>query len=59
VTGQEASTPARSARLHGSQRDAFGIAECIAVRFALADRVLISTPMSNFGIPYRLKQWIE
>src|SRR5881227_3918945 len=32
-----------------SQRDAF----------ALADRVLISTPMWNFGIPYKLKQWID
>ena len=35
------------------------IAERIAVRFALADRVLISTPMWNFGIPYKLKQWID
>jgi FMN-dependent NADH-azoreductase len=42
-----------------SQRDAFAIAERIAVRFALADRVLISTPMWNFGIPYKLKQWID
>jgi FMN-dependent NADH-azoreductase len=42
-----------------SQRDAFAIAERIAVRFALADRVLISTPMWNFGIPYKLKHWID
>jgi len=42
-----------------SQRDAFAIAERIAVRFALAERVLISTPMWNFGIPYKLKQWID
>jgi FMN-dependent NADH-azoreductase len=42
-----------------SQRDAFAVAERIAVRFALADRVLISTPMWNFGIPYKLKQWID
>jgi len=28
----------------------------MAMRFALADRVLISTPMWNFGIPYKLKQ---
>ena len=55
---------AKYARLGGraftdSQRDAFAIAERIAVRFALADRVLISTPMWNFGIPYKLKQWID
>jgi len=42
-----------------SQRDAFAIAERFAVRFGLADRVLISTPMWNFGIPYKLKQWID
>jgi FMN-dependent NADH-azoreductase len=42
-----------------SQRDAFAIAERIAVRFALADRVLISSPMWNFGIPYKLKQWLD
>ena len=55
---------AKYARLGGraftdSQRDAFAIAERIAVRLALADRVLISTPMWNFGIPYKLKQWID
>jgi FMN-dependent NADH-azoreductase len=42
-----------------AQRDAFAIAERMAVRFALADRVLISTPMWNFGIPYKLKQWLD
>src|SRR5258708_31479233 len=42
-----------------SQRDAFAVAERIAVRLALADRVLISTPMWNFGIPYKLKQWLD
>src|SRR5215471_20120922 len=42
-----------------SQRDAFAVAERIAVRFALADRVLISTPMWNFSIPYKLKQWFD
>ena len=55
---------AKYARLGGRgftdlQRDAFAIAERIAVRLALADRVLISTPMWNFGIPYKLKQWID
>jgi FMN-dependent NADH-azoreductase len=55
---------AKYARIGGqaftdAQRDAFAAAERIAIRFALADRVLISTPMWNFSIPYRLKQWID
>ena len=55
---------ARYARMSGraftdTQRDAFAAAERIAMRFALADRVLISTPMWNFGIPYKLKQWFD
>ena len=39
-----------------AERDALAVIERMAVRFALADRVLISTPMWNFGIPYKLKQ---
>jgi FMN-dependent NADH-azoreductase len=55
---------AKYARMSGraftdSQRDAFAVAERIAVRLALADRVLISTPMWNFSIPYKLKQWFD
>src|SRR5690348_12574324 len=55
---------AKYARMGGrgftdSQRDAFAIAERMAVRFSLAERVLISTPMWNFGIPYKLKHWID
>src|SRR5215216_205658 len=55
---------AKYARMGGraltdSQRDAFAIADRIAVRFALADRVLISTLMWNFIIPYKLKQCID
>jgi len=55
---------AKYARMNGrnltdSQRDAFAVAERIAIRLALADRVLISTPMWNFSIPYRLKQWFD
>jgi FMN-dependent NADH-azoreductase len=42
-----------------AERDAFAVAERMAVRFALAERVLISTPMWNFGIPYKLKQWLD
>jgi len=55
---------AKYARMNGraftdAERDAFAVAERMAVRFALAERVLISTPMWNFGIPYKLKQWID
>jgi FMN-dependent NADH-azoreductase len=41
------------------QRDAWAIIERMAVRFALADRVLISTPMWNFSLPYKLKQYVD
>jgi FMN-dependent NADH-azoreductase len=55
---------AKYARMNGRaftdpQSDAFAVAERIAVRLALADRVLISTPMWNFSIPYKLKQWFD
>ncbi|WP_027578843.1 NAD(P)H-dependent oxidoreductase [Bradyrhizobium sp. Ai1a-2] len=55
---------AKYARLKGqaftdAQRDGFAAAERIALRLALADRVLISTPMWNFGVPYKLKQWLD
>jgi FMN-dependent NADH-azoreductase len=55
---------AKYARMNGraftdSQRDAFAVAERIAIRLALADRILISTPMWNFSIPYKLKQWFD
>jgi len=42
-----------------AQRDSFAEAERMAMRFSLADRVLISTPMWNLGIPYKLKQWFD
>jgi FMN-dependent NADH-azoreductase len=55
---------AKYARMSGraftdSERHAFAVAERIAVRLALAERVLISTPMWNFSIPYKLKQWFD
>ena len=55
---------AKYARMKGviftdAQRDSFAEAERMALRFALAERVLISTPMWNFGIPYKLKQWFD
>jgi FMN-dependent NADH-azoreductase len=42
-----------------AQREGFAEAERMALRFALADRVLVSTPMWNFGIPYKLKHWFD
>ena len=33
--------------------------ERMAVRLSLADRLLISTPMWNFGLPYKLKHYID
>ncbi|QPF86174.1 NAD(P)H-dependent oxidoreductase [Bradyrhizobium genosp. L] len=55
---------AKYARIGGrafnnAQRDAFAVAERLALRLSLADRVLISTPMWNFSIPYKLKQWLD
>ena len=55
---------AKYARMKGQaftdpQRQRFAEAERMATRLALADRVLISTPMWNFGIPYKLKQWFD
>jgi len=55
---------AKYARLGGrefsnAQREAFAELERMAMRFAHADRVLISTPMWNFGLPYKLKQWFD
>jgi FMN-dependent NADH-azoreductase len=41
------------------QRDAFAAIERMVIRLALGDRVLISTPMWNFGIPYKLKQYFD
>jgi FMN-dependent NADH-azoreductase len=55
---------AKYARLAGRpfsdpERDAFAVVERMALRFSLADRVLISSPMWNFGVPYKLKQWFD
>ena len=46
-------------RFSDAQRAGFAEAERMAMRLSLADRVLISTPMWNFGIPYKLKQFID
>src|SRR3954468_15018882 len=55
---------AKYARMDGrgftsAERDGFAVAERLALRLALADRVVISTPMWNFSIPYKLKQWVD
>jgi FMN-dependent NADH-azoreductase len=42
-----------------AQANAFAVIERMVVRLAIADRVLISTPMWNFGIPYKLKHYID
>ena len=42
-----------------AESDAFAEIERMALRFSLADRVLISTPMWNCSIPYKLKHWID
>lgn len=42
-----------------AQHDAFAVLERMAVRLSLAERVVISTPMWNFGIPYKLKHWFD
>jgi FMN-dependent NADH-azoreductase len=59
-----AALEAKYARLGGrgfndTERDAFAVIERMALRFSLADRVLISSPMWNFGVPYKLKQWFD
>jgi FMN-dependent NADH-azoreductase len=55
---------AKYARMNGqgfsdAQRAGFAEAERMALRLSLADRVLISTPMWNFGVPYKLKQFVD
>lgn len=59
-----AALEAKYARLDGRgfndrERDAFAVIERMALRFSLAERVLISSPMWNFGVPYKLKQWFD
>lgn len=49
----------RSATFTPRQADAWAVIERMAVRFALAERVLISTPMWNFSLPYKFKHYID
>jgi FMN-dependent NADH-azoreductase len=41
------------------EEEAWARAGALVERLAAADHLLISTPMWNFGIPYRLKHWID
>jgi FMN-dependent NADH-azoreductase len=55
---------AKYARMAGqalteAQREAFAAAERSALRLARAERVLVSIPMWNFGVPYKLKHWVD
>ena len=41
------------------EREAWDAVEKIITQFSHADKYLFSVPMWNFGIPYRLKQYID
>lgn len=45
--------------LTGEQSAAWSVIAALTERLARADAVLISTPMWNFGVPYRLKHWFD
>ncbi|MFP4053804.1 MAG: FMN-dependent NADH-azoreductase [Phycisphaerae bacterium] len=50
--------------LHGqevtaAQRDAWRAVELVIEQFTKAERYLLAVPMWNFGIPYRLKHWLD
>lgn len=59
-----AALAAKYARLGGRalaprEAAAWRMIEAMVARLAAADLVLIATPMWNFGIPYKLKHWID
>ena len=41
------------------QHAAWGAVEALATEFKSADKILISVPMWNFGVPYVLKHYID
>jgi FMN-dependent NADH-azoreductase len=45
--------------LNASQQAAWDVIGAIGSRFREADEIVISVPMRNFGVPYRLKQLID
>lgn len=42
-----------------AEADAWQQIGALVSRFAQADAIVVATPMWNFGIPYKLKQWID
>lgn len=59
-----AALAAKYARLAGQvlaprEAEAWKAIEAMVARLDAADLVLIATPMWNFGIPYKLKHWID
>ncbi|MDQ8756775.1 NAD(P)H-dependent oxidoreductase [Sphingosinicella sp. LHD-64] len=59
-----ATLAAKYARLAGqphdaAQAEAWAVIERMVARLAVADHVVIATPMWNFSIPYRLKHYID
>ncbi len=55
---------AKYAIMHGTdpsaaEKAAWGEVERLFARFDAADKYLFSVPMWNFGLPYRLKQYID
>jgi FMN-dependent NADH-azoreductase len=42
-----------------AQKQAWGAVEKMIAQFTTADKYLFSLPMWNFGIPYKLKQYID
>ncbi len=50
--------------LHGKEhsaeeQDAWRAVEAVIAEFVAADKYVLSVPMWNFGIPYRLKQYVD
>ncbi len=43
----------------GEEAETWKAIEAAIEEFKLADKLVISSPMWNFGIPYRLKQYID
>jgi FMN-dependent NADH-azoreductase len=42
-----------------AESDVWGRIQCVIQRFQNADRIVLGTPMWNFGLPYKLKQLID
>ncbi|GAB7078488.1 FMN-dependent NADH-azoreductase [Megalodesulfovibrio paquesii] len=45
--------------LTADEREAWARVSCVADEFKAADRIVIATPMWNFSIPYRFKQYLD